>query len=284
MIIKSLEQNEKLSLKNNGELELFFIGTGSAFAIKNNQTNLLIIKGDKHIMVDFGTTGPRALHDTAKLAVTDIECVFPTHSHADHVGSLEAIALMNRYVGIPFMKKNKVKMIINEEYHRILWDMTLSGGMALNEEAVATRHKMQLTDYFDVIRPKWKAMTPRETYTVDVGDIHLEIFRTNHIPEQSQNWEASFISYGLMIDDRIFFSGDTKFDKELIDLYSEKSEWMFHDVQFFPGAVHAPLGDLKTLPGSIKQKMYLVHYADTYDKQDIADFAGWTKQGVRYIF
>ena len=49
----------RLSLKNDGQLELFFIGVGSAFALKNNQTNFLIIKGDKHIMVDFGMTGRR---------------------------------------------------------------------------------------------------------------------------------------------------------------------------------------------------------------------------------
>ena len=41
-------------LKNDGKLEVFFIGVGSAFALKHNQTNFLIIKGDKHILVDFG--------------------------------------------------------------------------------------------------------------------------------------------------------------------------------------------------------------------------------------
>lgn len=68
---------------------------------------------------------------------------------------------------------------------------------------------------------------------------------------------------------------------------------MFHDVQFFPGAVHAPLADLKTLPKDVKEKMSLIHYADDYKKQDILsgtsenDFcngAPFTIQGCRYIF
>lgn len=59
---------------------------------------------------------------------------------------------------------------------------------------------------------------------------------------------------------------------------------MFHDVQFCPGAVHAPLNDLKTLPAEIKAKMWLMHYADNWQSQEIKDFAGWTQQGVRYIF
>ena len=93
--MKKIGCNQNLSLKNNGKLEIFFIGTGSAFAKAFNQNNFLIIKGNTHIMVDFGMTGPRALYQTAGLEVTDIEAVLPTHSHADHVGGIEALALTN---------------------------------------------------------------------------------------------------------------------------------------------------------------------------------------------
>lgn len=278
MTIKSF----KKPLNNSGELELFFIGVGSAMAKKHNQTNFLLIKGKTHVMVDFGQTGPMALLNTAGLTEVDIDVVLPTHSHADHVGGIESLALTNRYVGQRFMEKSKTKMIIDENYQRILWDYTLRGGLEWNElDGMA--HKLQFTDYFDVIRPTWKTFSPRETFEVDIGDIHIELFRTNHIPEQSNKWEASFISYGIMVDDRVFISCDTQFDRELIETYKE-AEVMFHDVQFFPGAVHAPLEDLKTLPADIKAKMHLMHYADNYDQQDISGFAGWTQQGVSYTF
>jgi hypothetical protein len=110
------------------------------------------------------------------------------------------------------------------------------------------------------------------------------MFRTNHIPEQSTAWEASFISYGLFVDDHVFISMDTKFDEDLLDLYADRSTVMFHDVQFFPGAVHAYLEELKTLPKEIKSKMHLMHYADNYDEQDITGFAGWAEQGAIYDF
>jgi ribonuclease BN (tRNA processing enzyme) len=271
-----------VSLKSD-KLSLYFLGVGSAFALKNNQTNLLIVKGDKHVMVDFGMSGPRALSEVLGLKVTDIETVLPTHSHADHVGGFEGIALMNRYVGQRFMKKPKVQMIINEEYQRELWTHTLQGGLERNEEC-AKGQKMQFTDYFDVVRPQWQANSPREIYAVDHGDIHLEIFRTNHIPEQSSDWESSFISYGMLIDEQVFFSGDTKFDHTLIEMYEGRAKYFFHDVQFFPGAVHAPLADLKTIPGCVKQAMYLMHYSDDFEKQDISGFAGWARQGVGYVF
>lgn len=270
------------SLKNDRELELFFIGVGSAFAAKHNQTNFLIVKGGTHIMVDFGMTGPQALLQTTGLKPIDIETVLPTHSHADHTGGIECLALMNRYVGIPFMKKSKIKAIIPPEYQRVLWDATLSGGLE-NNELDDDKKNLSFTDYFDVIRPVWKTHQPREIFEIDYGGIRLEIFRTKHIPDLSSSWEDSHTSYGMMIDDRVFFSGDTRFDKDLIDIYSD-AEIMFHDVQFFPGGVHASLEELKTLPEDIKKKMHLVHYADNWGEQDIAGFAGWTQQGVRYIF
>lgn len=276
--------NKDFGLKNKGGLELFFIGTGSAFAASLDQTNFLIIKGYDHVMVDFGMTAPKALLAKTNLKPTDIEVILPTHSHADHVGGIECLALMNRYVGRRFLNKSKIKMVVTEEYQRILWDYTLRGGLEYNEELAEAKRKLSFGDYFDIIRPRWKTFQPREIFEVDIGGIHLEIFRTKHVPEQAGSWEDSFISYGLFIDDRVLVSGDTRFDPQLIELYGSKAEVIFHDVQFFPEAVHASLEDLKSLPGEIKDKTYLFHYADNWLDQKIDDFAGWTEEGKRYIF
>jgi len=277
-----IEENG-FSLKNSGELELFFIGVGSAFASTLNQTNFLIVKGDAHIMVDFGMTGPNALLETTGLKPTDIGVILPTHSHADHVGGIECLALMNRHIGIPSMNKPKMTMIVSKEYQRLLWNLSLRGGLEWNEEEEDSKRMLSLTDYFYIIQPEWKSCQPREIFKVELGDIQIELFRTKHIPQQSNDWQNSFVSYGLLINERVFFSGDTRFDPDLIDLFDNRSEIMFHDVQFFPGAVHAPLEDLRTLPHGVKEKMFLVHYADNWPDQNISGFAGWTRQGVRYI-
>ena len=282
MKIKRLESGESLSLKNDGELQVFFLGVGSAFAQKNFQLNFLLIKGDTHILVDFGMTGPQALASTARLRPTDIEVILPTHSHADHIGGIECLGLMNRYVGQRVLGKDKLKMIIVEYYQRVLWDNSLRGGMEWNEKDKNTAQKLSFSDFFDVVRPKWKQHSPREKYEIEFGGIKLELFRTNHIPEQASSWEASFISYGMFVDDHVFISCDSKFDIELIADYADRSSVMFHDVQFFPGAVHASLDELKTLPEDIKSKMYLMHYGDNYEEQDITGFAGFAEQGVIY--
>ena len=95
--------------------------------------------------------------------------------------------------------------------------------------------------------------------------------------------KTPFCPSGVMIDNRVFVSCDTKFDPELIDYYSY-AERMFHDVQFFPGAVHAPLQDLRGIPPEVKVKMDLIHYADSWRDQDVNGFAGWAEQGVIYSF
>jgi hypothetical protein len=143
------------------------------------------------------------------------------------------------------------------------------------------------------LRPHWKCRQPREIFELDFNlyntgkpedTIHLDIFRTTHIPEQSSNWEASFVSYGLYIDDKVLYSGDTKYDPEILALFGTPAKAIFQDVQFFDAGVHAPLSCLKEQPPEVKEKMYLCHYADNFEDYDIGDFGGWTKQGCRYIF
>lgn len=272
---------KKLPLKNDGSLDIFFLGVGSMRSLKHNQTNFLLIKGDTHVLVDFGCTGLKALDKTAKLTDLDIEVVLPTHSHDDHVGGIGTLAIGNRYVGQPFMNKPKTKMIITEEYQRILWSQ-LCGNLMYNEELEG--RPLWFGDYFDVIRPTWISHQPREVFEVRIGGLNIEIFRTKHIPDNSTNWQASFLSYGLYVDNRVFLSCDTRFDPELIDMYAYRSEVLFHDCQFFKGGVHASLEELRELPPEITKKMILKHYGDNYKEQDLSGFHGLAQQGVVYRF
>lgn len=275
--------DKPLALTNGGELEIVFIGVGGAFSRNLYNTNLLVIKGNDHVMIDFGMTAPHALREVTGLELHDIEYLLPTHSHCDHVGGIEALALWNRYVAIPVHKKNKLNMIISERYEHILWEQTLRGGMEWNE--INTEGTtLTFHDYVTVIRPTLKTTDPREIWEVSVGGIHLELFQTNHIPEQAVDANHAFLTYGLFIDNRVFYSGDTKFDRELIDYYEPRAEMLFHDTSFFPNPVHAGLTELRTLPDEVKRRMYLVHYGDAWQDHAVDDFAGYARQGARYIF
>ena len=256
---------------------------GGAFSQTLFNTNFIIIKGDAHLLVDFGTTGPFALAASTGLTLSDISAILPTHSHCDHIGGIESLALWNRYVAIPHMGKPKLSMIISKEYQHILWNYSLRGGMEQNEMS-SEGNPLLFEDYFTVFRPTHLEKEPRLRLEIDWQGIHIELFGTNHVPEQASSASSAFITHGLFIDNKVFFSGDTKFDKELIDMYADKSEIMFHDTSFFPNPVHASLQDLLSLPQEIKQKLMLVHYGDNWQQQNVEDFAGLAQQGFRYIF
>ncbi len=282
--MKIVKQSVKdgLKLTNDGELSLFWLGVGSAFSKLHYQTNLLIIKGEDHILIDCGTKAPQALYDLG-LATTDIRNFFITHSHADHIGGLEEVMLLNRYV-----TRQKPTIVINPTYQHLLWDLSLRGGTAYNEEKGGA--DLAFGDLWDIIRPVWLPSYPRETHEANVGSINLKMFRTMHIPDMTGSWQGSFWSCGVVIDNRIMFTSDTRFDPELIASFTENFdlEYIFHDCQFFTGGVHAGLDELATLPKNVKERMILTHYGDNWkDKEaDIGKmgFHSLAKQWHHYIF
>lgn len=275
--------DRKLVLTNDGQLSLFFLGVGSAFSKRHYQTNLLIVKGEDHVLIDCGTKTPQAFHELG-LPIAHVKNYFLTHSHADHVGGLEEVMLVARYG-----TQTKPNVWITETYQNYLWDMSLRGGSAFNEEN--SGKNLTFGDMWQVHRPRWVAGASRESYEFEVGSIRLRAFRTMHIPGNATSWQNSFWSTGLIIDDRVLYSGDTKFDRELVEDYAAEFpiETIFHDCQFMPpGGVHASIEELKDLPDSIKAKMVLMHYGDDWeksaDKVSTLGFEGLARQWTYYDF
>jgi ribonuclease BN (tRNA processing enzyme) len=282
MNIEKVETGAKLSLTGDGALRLFFVGTGSAFAKSLNQTNLLVLKGDDHVLIDCGTKTPQALFDLG-CPVYHIRNFFITHTHADHIGGLEEAALTGRY-----MKKKKPKMFIPEYFENLLWDSALRGGCAFNERN--SGKPLTFGDFWEIERPRWLPGYERETWETEIGSIRLKFFRTMHIPDNAVSWEDSFPSFGILINDKVLFSGDTRYDPGLIKEYADRFtvETIFHDCQLFKGGVHAALEELAELPAKTKAKTYLVHYQDTWEKSTDAakdaGFAGFAEEKTFYVF
>ncbi len=278
--IKNLTEEEKLHLKNNGKLSLFFVGVGSAFSKIHNQTNLLIIKGESHLLIDCGNTCPKAMWNYG-CPVIDVENIFITHSHADHIGGMEEVALMARY----FTKK-KPRLIITEEYKDALWNYSLKGGIAFNE--IDQGKNLELEDIFEIITPQLIKKEPYYIWDVTIGEINLKIFRTKHIPDSEQDRNKCFFSYGIVINQKVLFTADTRFDKELLFYLLEQYKdikVIFHDCQLFTGGVHASYNELLNLPENIKRITYLVHYGDNYKATmpEKDGFLGFAQQGIYYI-
>jgi ribonuclease BN (tRNA processing enzyme) len=268
-----------LPLQNNGALTLIPVGCGTAFSKNLYQNNWLIVQGDHHVMVDCGTRTPQALSERG-VAAKDIQTWLITHSHADHIGGLEEVMLMGRYVA-----RSKPRVIITEEYQEMLWHQSLRGGCAHNEDHDGRR--LLFDDYWEVLRPEPIPDFPRDGREITVGPINLKLIRTRHYPEQAPTWREAAYSVGLIINDRVLFSGDTQYDPDLISELDTRFhfDYIFHDVQFFTGGIHCSLDELEQQPPDVQQRTLLMHYPDSYPKQVKrvrGHFAGFARQGYAY--
>ena len=274
------EFKDTIRLTNDGKLSLFFIGTGSAFSKKYFQTNFLIVKGNDHVLVDCGTLCTYALEKVYNTPITNIQNIFVTHPHADHIGSLEEFALAGRYVA-----KRKLNLIINNKFKFFLWEQSLKGGLHYSEDG-----HMKLDDYFDQIKPKLIARRPFKIYETNVGSINLKIFRTRHITTKSRTVCRSQLSFGVLIDNRILCTGDSQFRPDYLDYFQNHYpvELIIHDcdVSGYAEGVHASYRQLETLDADTKAKMMLVHYNSSAEKKNPENdgFKGFVQPGTWYIF
>ncbi|OGW14367.1 MAG: hypothetical protein A3K09_01610 [Nitrospinae bacterium RIFCSPLOWO2_12_FULL_47_7] len=285
------QDGNPLSLTTDGHLRVVFIGVGSAFSKRHRQSNILLIQGEHHVLIDCGTQGPLALNDLG-LSVLKVRCYLPTHSHADHVGGLEEVALMNRYT--PNM--SKPKMIVLRDYQDLLWSKSLSGGAEYCEANQG--RSLQLTDFFDILRPKIIEVEGRKFWMYQHGPIEVMIMRTRHFPDSAISVDESQWCCGLFINRRVWISGDTMFDREYPMRFYKEAELMFHDCQLFYGGVHASYQELMTLPGEVRSKILLYHFGDNWNQCEtwvkktdafsgdpVKDgFRGWAQQHVAYDF
>ena len=272
----SCSNNTALELTNDGRLSVLFIGTGSAFSKRYFQTNVLVVKGEDHLLIDCGTLCPYALETKYGLELSKIDNILLTHPHADHIGGVEELALVDRYV-----KKQKANLVITDEFKELLWNESLKGGLKVNEEGPLT-----IDDYFDQIKPEQILSEPFEMYEANVGSINVKLFRTRHVT--CSDPEVFQISYGLMIDDRVLYPCDTQFNPQQIDylIHNFPVKVIFHDcdISGYSEGVHASYAQLKTLPDEIKAMTYLCHYngrAEELNPQDDG-FRKFAKPGVWY--
>ncbi|MFD0711008.1 MBL fold metallo-hydrolase [Paenibacillus sp. GCM10027626] len=240
--------------------QIQMLGTGSAFAKKYFNNNALFFKNEKIAMLDCGITAPWALHQLG-YTFNDIDALFISHIHADHIGGVEEFAFQRKFV------YNRLPaLFIPEPLIEPLWEHSLKGGL-WQEDTPA------LEDYFR-ITPLYE----RQEIEIVPG-LTVEAIRTKHI-----NGKASF-SY--LINKHFFYSADIRFTPELLQSLCDRGcQTIFHDCQLTsPAAVHTSLDELLTLPTEIQQRIWLMHYGDA-----MPEFEGRTgpmrfvKQHIKYDF
>lgn len=258
-------------------MKLKFLGVGSAFApLTLGQSNMLLTSDSgKIMMVDCGMTAPYLFRDELKLNINDIDAVWISHLHADHIGGLEWLAFMRYFV--PKKDKDgatiKPKLYMMKDLMEELWETSLKGGLESIEGKI-----MNLTDYFECIPLmgnesfNWEGHKFQPVQTIHV----MSGYMFKH-------------SYGLYIESekgatRTFITTDTQFAPYQLRNFYMNADLIFHDCETLPfkSHVHAHYEDLKTLPADTKAKMYLYHYQGVKETWKEDGFAGFVTKGQEF--
>lgn len=251
----------------NQKTSMICVGSGSAFTLEegNYQSNFLIQKDNAHLLIDCGGDVRWGLKKL-NLTSTDIEAVFISHLHADHIGGLEWLAFTTLFN--PFAEK-PIMFVKDQNFANDLWNKSLRGGLSSVEF-----RSIELESYFKLqkVNPKTSSFYWR--------DIEFEVIQTIHTLD---NKEIN-PSYGLRFNlngKKIWFSGDTQYAPHQYRQLIEEADIILHDCETspYPSNVHAHYDDLKKLSKEIKKKMYLYHYQEPPKDALNEGFAGVLKPG-----
>jgi hydroxyacylglutathione hydrolase len=230
-----------------------FLGVGSAFSKKYGNTSALVaVENDgieKRLLIDCGRTTPDDLVN-AGYTWADIDAIFISHIHGDHVYGLEEAGFMSRYV---YNRKPHI-IFPHPKLQTDLWDKVLKGTMMNGD----LDRIMTFDDYFT-----FQAVNREEAF-FDFNDVMFSVYPTLHIRNKK--------SYGLIIGEKdyVIYTADSKLNKDLIDIaFNDGCKAIFHDCQFMHNEqrVHTSLDDLMTLREDLRKTIHIMHYGD-----NLADF------------
>ena len=248
-------------------MRFFFLGTGAAFTVAedNFQSNAILEdEAGRRLLIDCGTDARRALA-AAGLRRADIDAVYVSHLHGDHIGGLEWLGLSSYFTP----DAPRPRLIVAETLVTPLWHESLKGGMAALPHGPA-----RLEDFFDV-----EAVPDHGAFTF--GAARLSLVPVAHI---RSGWTV-MRSFGLMIEiagRTVFFSSDCLNQPEALAPVYGAADLIFQDCDTGPAptSAHAHFDELRTLPDDIRARMWLYHHGDgPLPDACAAGFAGFARPG-----
>lgn len=247
-----------------------YLGVWSAFGVPSDknlnetgwQTSLaLTAQSGKLMLVDVGTDA-RFSCAQAGIKVEDIDAVYLSHIHADHVGGMEWLAFKTYFNPLA----RRPILFVAEGINKLLWYASLRGGL----RSTGAREVLQ-EDYFE---------TRSARLFFEWEGIKFTLVKTLHIERK--------LSFGLLLQEGdgpvIFFTSDVQFTPEMLKDEYYNSSLILQDCETspFPTGVHARFDQLCELPPGIKRKMILDHYEPGTDNQEEArknGFVGFAQKG-----
>jgi ribonuclease BN (tRNA processing enzyme) len=255
-------------------MKIRFIGVGSQAADRDQYHSNMVVTSStgKRLLIDCGGDARFALAECG-IRAADLDAVYISHLHSDHIGGMEWLALSTYFA----KESRRLALFAEKGLLGRLWNNSLKGGL----ECIRMK-RMELADYFDC-RPQAVA-TPFYW-----EEIRFEMVKMLHIAGDHRN----LYSYGLLMGSdsvsgqSIFLSTDAVFQPEVLNKISPKADLIFHDCETaaFKTDVHAHYDQLCTLPAVVRQKIWLYHYQTNPAYSPRADgFQGFVVKGQEFSF
>jgi ribonuclease BN (tRNA processing enzyme) len=258
-------------------MKLKFIGVGSAFAVDAFNSNMVLEVKGKRLLIDAGSDIKKSL-PAAGLSHRDLDAVYISHLHGDHVGGMELLGFKT-YFDPGFQHANgtkkKLKLILHQRLRVPIWSHCLEAGLSSLEGMVNS-----LETYFDV-----KAVNANRGFTF--GDTKFQLVQVMHFVNNGEFAPSYGLTWKAPNGQVVFLTTDTQFAPHSIKTFIDRADVVFHDCETskYPSGIHAHYNSLKALPIEWKRKMWLYHYQDG-EKPDctLDGFAGWVTEGQEFDF
>ena len=251
-------------------MHLQFLGVSSALSVgyKHFNTNMLIQADSmQRLLIDCGSDIRHSLFEQG-YTISDVNAVYLSHLHADHVGGLEWLGF-SKY----FIEKKLINLYISKDQCAKLWNNVLSGGMSTLENQEATLETFFRVQSLENLYFKWEELA----------------FKLIKVPHSYCNQQL-LPSYGLFIEDKkqkVFITTDTRFAPGQLNAVYSEADLIFQDCEtsVYRSQQHANYSDLCTLDLTIKKKMWLYGYNEGSLPDAVKDgFKGFVKIGQSFEF
>ena len=228
-------------------IRLHALGVGDTFTEQHHTHGLLVEADGFRLAIDCPDSYRRVLRDArtisgADLDLATIDDVLITHLHGDHMNGLEGVAFFKR-----FAQQRRLGLHTIGAVRADIWDRRLVAGMSRLWDGTKFVD-LSFDDYFAHTEVSLDQPTK-------VGPFTIRARRTtHHIPTSALLVEHGGRTVGI--------SSDTAFDPDLI-AWLGQADLIVHETNH--GPAHTAYKDLLTVERSVRDKMHLIHYPDTFE-------------------
>ncbi len=252
-------------------MQLFALGSGSAFTTENFQSNFILHnpRTGRRLLIDAGGDLKFSLK-AAGIKLAELTDGYVSHLHGDHCYGYEYVAF-----GRHFSRCPRLKLFIHPSLIKPFWRFLSVSVRSLQFSRAA------LDTYFDVC-----PVGPNEGLAFEWEGQMIQLVQTLHVMDGT-----SFVpSFGLFMEldgVKVLLTTDTQFLPDQLKPWYTAADLIFHDCETSPYAsgVHPHFDKLRGLDEAIRAKTWLYHWNDgPLPDARQAGFLGFVQRGQVFDF